>query len=110
MRRTRSVWASIRLDEVAGRRVEADLAGAEDEVVGRDGLAVRADGGRGAGGEIAWRVIVRLLCGWLRSDDASWRPTNGGPPTRGARRRSPSAAAGPDASAAAAASRLRSEG
>ena len=36
------------VDELAGRRIEADLAGAEDEAAGEDALAVRPDGRRGA--------------------------------------------------------------
>ena len=36
------------VDELAGRRIEPELAGAEEEPVGRDRLAVRADRRRGA--------------------------------------------------------------
>ena len=40
----------VLLDQLAARRVERDLPGAEEEVAAADRLAVGADGGRGGVG------------------------------------------------------------
>ncbi len=52
------------VEQLAGGRVQPELAGAEDEAVDGDGLAVRADGGRRPGrgdlpGEASWLPTFR---------------------------------------------------
>jgi hypothetical protein len=55
----RSAWASTPSGELAGRRIEAELAGTEQHVAALDRLAVRAEGAGAPPVEIACLVMDR---------------------------------------------------